>query len=124
MVDEFNKGDLFKNISVDSSFDQMKRGNAKTQKIKGKDGKELGSNNKLLKIEDNGKSVKVSDFKAKKGDGRGPVLGRVQLPESLNPKPIAPVDADATGRSKSLLDGWYEYIDKIRDLQSKGYTDQ
>lgn len=30
MVDEFNKGDLFKNIDVRSSFDQMSRGNAKT----------------------------------------------------------------------------------------------
>lgn len=48
MVDEFNQGDLFKNIDVRSSFQQMQIGQAKTQNLVGKTGQRLGTSNQIL----------------------------------------------------------------------------
>ena len=46
---KFNKGDMFDNIKVGSSFNQMAAGYAKTQDVTGVTGDALG-NNKLLKV--------------------------------------------------------------------------
>ena len=70
MVDEFNQGDLFKNIDVRSSFQQMQVGQAKTQKLVGKTGQTLGSSNKILQTKPRpkteGGALKKDDFVMKK----------------------------------------------------------
>ena len=66
-VTKFNNGNLFDNISVGSSFEQIQRGDAKTQQIKSVTGDELGTN-KLLQVKPLNSAKRASytakDFKA------------------------------------------------------------
>ena len=122
MVAEFNKGDLFKGrVNVGSSFDQMRRGNAKTQNVVGVTGRKLGSSNQLLATTPppppGGVGPSVSDFKAKKPEqGPGTQMGRVQVPASMSMSPTPP-PVDSGG--SSVKDRWLAHMNKRQELLAK-----
>ncbi len=96
LVNEFNKGNLFKNISAESSFDQMQRNNSKTQNLTGKSGTAFGgSGNRLIsqsKVPSAG-GFKPLDFTAKKPKSNNVVYGNVSVPPKMTPSAL-PADAN------------------------------
>ena len=130
MVNEFNNGNLFKNIDVKSSFEQMSRGQAKTKELKGKSGNQLGGNNSLLKTTAGTstppvKSMKNEDFTLKKQDRNSKLLlNRVQVPPSMNPTPKSPPagSLDEMGRDKSMVQKWKEHQETRKKLLRQGMS--
>ena len=112
-VTKFNRGNLFDNISVGSSFMQMERGDAKTQELESVTGDKLGTNvllrTKTLRGARAG-SASPKDFTAMPPpEPPREQIGNILLPPGSNPAPPPNPDLQADASGKSLLDKWREH---------------
>lgn len=121
MVDEFNKGDLFGNMSAASSFIQMRMGQAKTKNLVSITGRQIG-NNKLTSTAGLSGAVKMQDFTVSPSQKQQPVGNRITLPPSLNPKISTEAEMTAVGRGPEMKKKYEEYNEKMADLYRQNYT--
>lgn len=129
LVNEFNKGNLFKNISAESSFDQMQRNNSKTQNLTGKSGETFGGQGNTLISKSTGGGLKTgaikggpNDFTYKKKQDKNIIYGNVQVPSAMT-RSAMPKDSDSRGRSREAINSYEDYLQQRRDLLNTGnYT--
>ena len=126
LVNEFNKGNLFKNISAESSFDQMRRNNSKTQKLKGKSGETFGGQGNTLISKSSGGGPKTgtikggpNDFTYKKRQDKNLIYGNVQVPSAMT-RSAMPKDSDSRGRSREAIKSYEDYLKQREDLMNTG----
>ena len=125
LVNEFNRGNLFKNISAESSFDKMQRNNSKTQKLKGKSGTTFGgSGNRLISQSKvpAGTGVKLFDFTFKKPKKDNVVLGNVSVPSRMTPSAL-PANADENGNNRTDVENYEKYKKDRTALMQQGYDE-
>lgn len=133
-LQKFNKGDLFDNISVRSSFNQIQQNDAKSRYIKSVTGNEFGTN-KLLKVQPLTTNVKNAGKLAL--DQKGKIaksefelkippkptrnqIGNVLLPEKMVPAPMPNPDTLKDAGGESLYDKWWAHQAKRSEMINRG----